>query len=52
MAPHQWVLFVGGILVMLVGLYLLTPENHPPPDPEPPPDDGGEVRRSPDEVRV
>ena len=52
MAPHQWILFVGGILVMLVGLYLLTPENHPPPDPEPPPDDGGEVRRSPDEVRV
>lgn len=34
MAPHQWVFFVGGILVMLFGLYLLTPENHPPPDPE------------------
>jgi hypothetical protein len=34
MAPHQWIFFSGGILVMLSGLYLLTPENHPPPDPD------------------
>ena len=26
MAPHQWIFFSGGILVMLSGLYLLTPE--------------------------
>jgi len=38
MAPHQWIFFSGGILVMLSGLYLLTPENHPPPDPEIPPE--------------
>ena len=34
MAPYQWIFFSGGILVMLTGLYLLTPENHPPPDPD------------------
>tara|TARA_B100000780_G_scaffold138852_1_gene97211 strand:+ start:149 stop:352 length:204 start_codon:yes stop_codon:yes gene_type:complete len=49
MAPHQWIFFSGGILVMLIGLYLLTPENHPPPeeiDPELP------VRAPREEVRV
>ena len=34
MVLYQWIFFSGGILVMLAGLYLLTPENHPPPDPD------------------
>ena len=50
MAPHQWIFFSGGILVMLSGLYLLTPENHPPPDPEIPPEPPARTPR--EEVRV